>query len=855
MADEHNEIDSTEVSKDTSSTYIVGLGASAGGLEALQQFFSALPDNSGMAFVVVQHLSPDYKSMMVELLSKTTSMPVLKVENGMEINPDHVYIIPPKTQMTIYKGKLFLEESDYSKGLLLPIDTFLKSLADDQGEKSIGIILSGTGSDGTRGITAIKGAGGMAMVQQEDTAKFSGMPGSAIATGMADYIQPPDKMPEILLSYIKHPYLTNTTVDVHPLLNEDTYLNQLLSTLRDQSGVDFSLYKPSTILRRIERRMGIAQVVSLEEYLRYIKHSPDEAKALYKDLLISVTRFFRDLESYNELKEKVIPQMVNRAEPGKTLRIWVAGCATGEEAYSLAILFADYLEKSERKCEVKVFATDIEKEAMEYASRGIYPESIAADLPEPQMRRFFTKEGGSLKVNTKIRQMVVFASHNLISDPPFNKMDMVSCRNLLIYLKPAQQQRVLKVFSFALYPQGYLFLGSSETIGEMTDSFDTLSVKHKLFRHRGTVKPVLSEGINSIPMHERLTQRGQELKFTEKPAKSSSMDSSIEEITRKIINEKIPACLVIDPSGTLVHSFGSPSRFLKTPTGKATLNVLEMVPREIALLISSAVNKVIKTVEPMYYSDIKLNLDEESLNINLSVEPYVIKEDNNTLLLIFIEESYKPARGESSSAEELDFDEKVSQRINELELELQLTKENLQATIEELETSNEELQATNEELLASNEELQSTNEELQSVNEELYTVNAEYQDKINELAELNNDMQNLLSSTNIGKIFLDSDLRIRKFTPPITAEIELLPHDEGRRISDFSHPFLQAIAKSAHEVMKNGKQFDQVFKTKNGQVFLLRQVPYKTESDLPDGTVSALIDITTIKDEVKCVCE
>lgn len=385
----------------------------------------------------------------------------------------------------------------------------------------------------------------MAMVQQEDTAKFSGMPGSAIATGMADYIQPPDKMPEILLNYIKHPYLTNTTADAHPLLNEDTYLNQLLSTLRDQRGVDFSLYKPSTILRRIERRMGIAQVVSLEEYLRYIKHSPDEAKALYKDLLISVTKFFRDLESYNELKEKVIPQMVNRAEPGKTLRVWVAGCATGEEAYSLAILFTDYLEKSERKCEVKVFATDIEKEAMEYASRGIYPESIAADLPEPQMRRFFTKEGGSLKVNTKIRQMVVFASHNLISDPPFNKMDMVSCRNLLIYLKPAQQQRLLKVFSFALYPHGYLFLGSSETIGEMTDSFDTLSVKHKLFRHRGTVKPVLSEGINSIPMHERLTQRGQELKFSNEPAKSSSMDSSIEEITRIIINGKIPACLVL----------------------------------------------------------------------------------------------------------------------------------------------------------------------------------------------------------------------------------------------------------------------------------------------------------------------
>lgn len=471
------------------------------------------------------------------------------------------------------------------------------------------------------------------------------------------------------------------------------------------------------------------------------------------------------------------------------------------------------------------------------------------------MRRFFAKEGGSLKVSSKIRQMVVFASHNLISDPPFNKMDMVSCRNLLIYLKPALQHRVLKVFSFALYPHGHLFLGSSETIGEMTDSFDTLSFKHKLFRHRGNVKPVLSEGINSIPMHERLTQRGQELKFTNDPAKSCSMDSSIEEITSRIINEKIPACLVIDPSGTLIHSFGSPFKFLKTPSGKATLNVLEMLPREVALLISSAINKVVKTIEPMLYSDIKLNLGEESFNVNLSVEPYVRKEDNNTLLLVFIEESYKLKAGENWDTEELDFDEKVSQRINELELELQLNKENLQATIEELETSNEELQATNEELLASNEELQSTNEELQSVNEELYTVNAEYQDKINELAELNNDMQNLLSSTNIGKIFLDSDLRIRKFTPPINAEIELLPHDEGRRISDFSHPFLQAIAKNALEVMEKNIQIDQILRKKDDHLFLLRQVPYKTEGNEPDGTVSALIDITTVKNEVKCICE
>ncbi len=834
----------------TGSFYIAGLGASAGGLEALQQFFSSAEPNSGVAYVIVQHLSPDYKSMMVELIAKTTKMVVKRAENRMAVKPNEVYIIPPKTQMTIINGKLTLEPADYSKGLLLPIDVFFESLASDVGDKAIGVVLSGTGSDGTRGVRLIKEAGGIVMVQQEDTAKFNGMPGSAIGTGLADYILPPKQMPPALLNYIEHPYLAGSVREgkKQALVEEGSQLKRLTTLLMEKTGVDFSLYKPTTVLRRIERRMGIAQVTTLEEYLRYLNQSKTELRALYKDLLISVTKFFRDIEAFNALKEQVIPTLVEEAEEGKTLRVWVAGCATGEEAYSIAILFADYLESKGKKTNVKIFATDIEKDAMEYAARGMYPESIAADLPDSGLRRFFNKEGNSFNVNTRIRQMVVIASHNLISDPPFNRMDMVTCRNLLIYLKPPLQQRILKVFSFALYPRGYLFLGSSESIGEMTDLFDTINLKQKIFRHRGSVKPVLTEGLDMVPIQERLVQRGNELFPAARVHKTSGMDETVERVAFKVLNERIPACLVMDTSGLLLHTFGTPDRFLHTPQGKATLNVLDMLPREIALLVSSATSKVLRTKEPLIYRDVQFKVGDYSQMTNLTVEPYLDAEKEKMVILLFIEESGKVQTGKVVDSEDLDLDEKVTQRINSLELELQLSKENLQATIEELETSNEELQATNEELLASNEELQSTNEELQSVNEELYTVNAEYQGKINELAELNDDMSNLLSSTNIGKIFLDPDLRIRKFTPPVTGEIDLLPHDEGRLVTNFAHPFLREIADRAKAVMEEKKQFEKLIENEKGKWFLLRIVPYQTRENETSGVVAVMVDVTSFKE-------
>lgn len=838
--------------------YIVGLGASAGGLEALQQFFSTMNADSGMAFVIVQHLSPDYKSMMVELIAKTTRMKVRRITDGLTVQPNEVYIIPPKNKVTIFQGKLLLEPADHSKGLQLPIDVFFKSLADDQQERSIAVVLSGTGSDGTRGVRAIKEAGGMVMVQQEETAKFSGMPGSAIATGLADFILAPQEMPAALHNYVRHPYLSRAPVEQQNLLGQESKLDRILSRLRSETRLDFSLYKPSTIQRRIERRMGIAQVVSIEEYLRYLEQSPVELKALCKDLLITVTKFFRDPEAFAMLREKVIPALFKDAEAGKQFRVWVAGCATGEEAYTMAILFADYLEKNRLENEVKIFATDVEREALEYAARGTYPDSIAADLPERDLRRFFSKNGGSLSVNSQVRQMVVFAAHNIISDPPFNKMDLVSCRNMLIYLKPAIQQRVLRSFSFALYPRGYLFLGSSETIGDMADVFETLNVRNKIFRHCGTVKPVLTEGMELLSAQDRSGQRPMELVSGHRRTLSGGgYDGSIDKITEKILTEHVPACLVMETSGLLVHSFGTPGRFLHTPVGRATLNVLDMLPREIALLVSSAMHKVLKTRQPLTYREVVFKQAEGSEVVDLTLEPFQDPGEERTILLLFIEEAVKKSDQDKMPGEHLDLDQTASRRISELELDLQVSKENLQATIEELETSNEELQATNEELLASNEELQSTNEELQSVNEELYTVNAEYQGKITELAELNSDMQNLLISTRIGKIFIDSELRIRKFTPPVTDEIELLAHDQGRSIKSFSHPFLQALVRDAPAVIEQKIVREQLLQSENGSLYLVRLVPYTTYEGISSGAVAAFVKLSASIQEAfkKAFCE
>lgn len=822
--------------------FVVGIGASAGGLEALEQFFRNVPPDSGMAFVVIQHLSPDYKSLMVELLSKHTKMKVVRVEDGMEVEANTVYLIPPKKNMTIFHGKLYLTSQNHNIGLNLPIDIFFRSLADDMADKAIAIILSGTGSDGTLGIRAIKGAGGMIMVQDE-SAKFDGMPKSAIATGLVDYILPPEKMGERLIQYAKHPFMTKTEdVKKETLEDEDTY-TKVLAVLRNKVGVDFTFYKPTTIIRRIERRISVNQLDNIEKYLNLLMESPNEVNILYKELLIGVTKFFRDIEAYKVVEEKLIPELFSSKRPGDQIRIWDVACSSGEEAYSIAILIHEYLEKYNLHYDIKIFATDIDKDSIEYASAGIYPESIVTDVPEDKLRKYFRKKGDTYRVNENIRQMVIFATHNIIKDPPFSKLDMIICRNLLIYFQPVMQKKVISAFSFALNTGGFLFLGTSESVGELANYFTVYDNKAKIYRAKeGAKAPMLNELYIPIIRKQRGYVTPESIVF-----KPNANEEILDEITKKLFDDFMPPAVVVDEKLDLVHVFNDVNKFMKLPSGKINLNIMNMINPDLSIALGTAIHRAFKDARDIVYKDLIVSSGDEKIMLDLDVRPFVHKRTGMRLAAIIFYEKDFIAKS-SENVEVFEMSDKINQRIFDLEQELKYTKENLQATIEELETSNEELQATNEELIASNEELQSTNEELQSVNEELYTVNAEYQSKIEELTELNNDISNWFNITNIGTIFLDLQLRIRKFTPAITQFINLIEHDLGRPIKHISYNFdYPNFVDDIDFVLKTLQNIETEVRTRDGNWFLVKILPYRTLENAVKGIVITFIDITKQK--------
>ncbi len=821
---------------------VVGLGASAGGLEALQTFFANMPPDSGLAFVVIQHLSPDYKSLMVELLSKTTTMNVLRIEDGMALEPNCVYLIPPKKNVTLFHQKLLLADQEHGRGLNLPIDLFFRSMAEDLGERAVGIVLSGTGSDGTRGIRAIKESGGLVMAQDPDSAKFDGMPASVIATGLADYVLSPDKMPDQLIKFISHPFLARTRPDGESLGMQEDALVKITAMLRKSTGVDFALYKPTTVVRRIERRMGIAQLQAMTDYLAYLHQSPSELTALYRDLLIGVTKFFRDTDAFDLIESKYIPALFDRKAKDPVIRLWSAGCATGEEAYSMAILCREEMNRRDINYDVKVFATDIDRSAIEVAGGGIYPASISGEISEERLKRFFVDKGGAYQVAREIREMVVFAPHNLLKDPPFTKIDLVSCRNMLIYLQPVLQQRVLSLFSFSLLEDGVLFLGGSETTGELATLYEPLDTKWKIFRRRIGMAPSLDSSISLAPSRERLLRSH----FTPAASTRPPENTLIETVQEQLISRFAPLCLLIDEGGDLLHTFGPLPDYLRLPIGRATLNVVKMLPKELGLALSTALHRCIKDREEVLYNNIRQVSPSGTRMLNLRVEPLPSGSGQQLRLLVFIEDTNVRPPVEGAPPPDYDQQSDQRQRINDLEHELQMTRENLQATVEELETSNEELQATNEELLASNEELQSTNEELQSVNEELYTVNAEYQSKIGELTQLNNDIENLLVSSHVGTVFLDADLRIRKYTTAAALELNLLPHDVGRPIADLGHTILKSIAPSI-PIALHGRATDQVVASTPDRWMLIRILPYQGNGNRIQGVVITLINITEMK--------
>jgi two-component system CheB/CheR fusion protein len=822
-------------------SFVVGLGASAGGLEALESFFDAMPSDSGMAFVVIQHLSPAHKSMMAELLSRHTQMPVCQAEDGATAESNHVYLIPPKKCLTIFKGKLLLTEWNSKDGPNLPVDAFFSSLARDCGERAVGIALSGTGSDGTRGIRSIKEAGGLVMIQDEHSAKFSGMPHSAIATGLADYILPAGEMPPALLKFIRHPLFKKADgSELHLAVN---IVEKIEEFVRARTGLDFSRYKQSTVVRRLERRIGIAQVDNTEQYLEYLRQTPQEVTAFYHDLLISVTRFFRDRESFNRLRDEVIPAIFASAAKDRTIRVWVAGCATGEEAYSIAILMQEHALTLGERYQVKVFATDVNKETIALAGTGLYPASIAADVSADLLARHFIQTENGYQICRSIRDQVVFARHDILKDPPFTRMNLVSCRNLLIYLQSPEQREVLSFLHFALCPKGYLFLGSSETVGEHQDAFEPINAKARIFQKRATTllaHPALAKIANLFPpVREALSAIAGDANGGKQP-----QERLWEAINAKLIEDFVPTCFAVNDKNEVLYSFGQTKAFLALPAGRAHLNLLKLVPRDLSLAIAVALREAKKQNAVVRYRRVKFRRDQATILVDLKVEPM---QGARGLTLIFLQEREKPATSKDFGGEEFDPGGKSAQRIADLEEDLQRSGENLQTAAEEQEASMAELQSTHEELVASNEELQSSNEELESINEELITLNSEYQEKNDELTVANNDINNFLRTSQIGTIFLDEMLHIRRFTPVVAAEMNLLPHDVGRLLTELSHPLIDELSSEAHRVLRERRPVEKTVESKPGVWYLLRISPYRREGASDQGIVATFVNVSFLK--------
>jgi two-component system CheB/CheR fusion protein len=834
-----------DTSNETSDLFVIGVGASAGGLGALEQFFLNMPPVNNIAFVVIQHLSPNFKSLMPEILSRNTEMQVYQIHNGMKIMPGCVYINPPKFNVIISRGELLLKEQAAFNRVNLAIDSFFDSLADDMEEKSVAVILSGTGSDGTRGSRSIKEAGGIVIAQDMKTAKFNSMPKSVIEANICDFILSPAKMPEILLRYIGQPSLLAVLANEEQKVNEVAdVLSQIYSIINKRHSIDFNHYKQSTVLRCLDRRMKICEISTLDAYHSYLYDNLEEIDCLYNSLLIGITKFFRDASAFDVIKNKVIPEIIERKTDDTVVRVWVSGCSTGEEAYSLAILLKEHMNAVQRKAPIKIFATDIDSKAIEYASAGIYPDSISVDVSREYLNRYFIKKRDGYHVLKSIREMIVFSRHNVINNPPFHKIALISCRNLLIYFQPSLQTKILSTFQFALETDGFLFLGISESTGELSNYFSSFDSKWKIYKRKDMTKRPLFDDFSVIlpGMHSIQSKPAEEF-FTRKSRDNWEMD----EIYISLMEECLPPCVLVDENGKLIQVCGDVDKYLKMPRGKIYYEIQKMVPKELSTLIGIAINKVRKEKEKTAYRNITVKLVQEEIQINLIVKPLFTKKSGMLMLITF--EEIKDSFNQVDYVENFDAVSELHQRISDLEQELQYTKERLQTSIEEIEASSEELQSANEELLVSNEEMHKTNEELQSVNDELLLVNIQYQYKMQELADLNNDMTNFLNSTTIGTIFLDSNLCVRKFTPAITREINLIEQDIGRPISHISHNLQnEDLVKESNEVMNNLIPFEKEVRGSDNRKYILKYSPFRTDKDAIKGVVLSLVDITALKE-------
>ncbi|WP_211162894.1 chemotaxis protein CheB [Aromatoleum diolicum] len=822
---------------------IVGIGASAGGLEALEQFLAKIPAGSGMAYVIVQHLDPTHKGMMPELLQRTTAMPVVQAKNRLKVKPDHVYVIPPNRDMSILRGALYLFEPAAPRGLRLPIDFFLRSLGDDRHQLAVGVILSGMGSDGSAGMRAIKENAGLTLAQDPASAAFSAMPRSAIDAGVVDIVASAAELPARILASLRHG--TNAAA-AEPVVDGQLQsgLEKVLILLRAHNGQDFSLYKKTTLYRRIERRMGIHQIDRIATYVRFLQENPQELELLFREFLIGVTNFFRDPAAWDRLRDEALPPLFARSHAGRVLRAWVPGCSTGEEAYSLAITFKEAIErhKPAGRFSLQIFATDLDGDAIDRARQGRYPSNIVADVSPERLARFFVATDDGYQVCKEIREMVVFAPQNLIQDPPFTKLDLLLCRNLLIYFSAELQKKLLPLFHYSLTPGGVLFLGNSEALGSATDLFAPLDAKARLFRRIDI--PTQAIEID-FPAHFRSLSVGEgEVKGPPPPANLQSLADQL------LLRQFAPAAVLVNERGDIIYINGRTGRYLEPAAGKANWNIHAMAREGLRAEIGSALHQVTRNGGRIERADISVSVDGTTRRVGLVVQ--LIEEPEPLRGMVMIAFSELPPLPETRKgggraprgARQVELERELQQARDEI----RTLREEMQVSQEELKSANEELQSTNEELQSTNEELTTSKEEMQSLNEELQTVNVELQSKVDDLSCANNDMQNLLNSTEIATIFLDSRLHVRRFTPLATRVIKLIAADAGRPLSDLATDLdYPALEDDAREVLRTLMFSEKQIATRDGRWFTVRIMPYRTTDNVIEGVVITFIDISVAK--------
>lgn len=838
---------------------VVGIGASAGGLEALQQFLTFLPSNTGMAFVIIQHLAPNHKSMLADILGKYSVMPVTEIEDGMKVERNHIYMIPPKYNVEICDGQLNLKLQN-SQEISHPIDIFFRSLANSYMNRAVAVILSGTGSDGTNGIRAIKEQNGMIIVQAPESAKFDGMPRNAIGTGFVDLVLKPDSIAKEL------DHISRSVIDAETQLGvtDDDLLAKVFSILKNVTNINYAYYKQTTILRRIERRLVVTHNRNLREYVSYLNNNPEEAKLLAKEVLIGVTSFFRDPDYFEVLKETVIKKLVTGPHPEDEIRVWVAGCSTGEEAYSVAILFTEVMEELGVHRDIKIFATDLDSDSIATAVRGVYGNNIIEDVTVSRLSKYFTRKGNKYVIHHDIRKMIIFAQHNVFQDPPFGKLDLICCRNVLIYFQTILQRNLFAIFHMALSDRGYLFLGRSESVIDYADVFRVICSNEKIFMHyaegNAPARDPMAYSMQNIdtpiePIHVQCMEDEEPVKY-----KSHELDTSVLEVL-------MPATVLVNEKNELVRSYGDCSKLISIPTGQVTLDIFQLIRNDLKIALSTALKESRLTEGREAYTDVPVEVDGKAEFISIVANPICDSHGQKTdfTAVSFI----KGTRQLPLDMQKYEVDIAASRRISDLEHELKLTKNDLRQTVTELESTNAELQAANEELLTANEELQSSNEELQSVNEELYTVNSEYQSKVTELAVAHNDISNFLSTTLVGILMVDKDLNIRKYTEYISSEFNVVEQDVGRSLRYISFNFATIdLLKLCKNVLETRLTVEQRCASVSGKTYLIRIAPYhevgldvRNESDLINekkelkGLVLTFVDTTKQVDDQEQIDE